>query len=76
MASQEENRQRKALNLPGAETQSSESRVTLNQKTSDVPGSDSALSGPTHDGPTLNRPTKGAEVDNNITQEKKYDNMV
>jgi len=31
-------------------------------KTSDEPGSDSALSGPTLNRPTLNRPAKGAEV--------------
>lgn len=50
--------------------------VTLNQKTADESGSDSALSGPTHDGPTLNRPTKGAEVDNNITPKEESGNMV
>jgi hypothetical protein len=37
-------------------------------KTSDEPGSDSALSGPTLNRPTLNRPAKGAEVKDIISR--------
>jgi len=50
--------------LSGSQT---EDLSLLKNKTSVEPGSDSALSGPTHKGPTLNRPDMVAKADNHIT---------